>query len=608
MAEEKQKEEILPKKKGFFRKKKNIAFLLIGIGIISWIAYGATKEATLNLRTAEAMRGELVQEVSVTGSVKPAEKVSLGFEISGKVAEIFADIGDRVEVGDKLISLSSNDLAAQLRQAQAGVSNASASLQQYKAALTAQESKLDEMKNGTRPEEIRIAETSVSTAEKSLEDAEKNLNLTQEKAEADLSNTYSNTLLAMLEAVVEGKKAIITLTDIQYAHFRYNDQDKYLIENAKRDAVQALLGETNGGDKTVSQISRMNGGVFGEVQNMGINAEAEAVEKALTNTLNALQKIKYALDIIPITTDFLETEISELDAEKSLVNSELTTLSNQKNLIEIQKVTNQNLINTAQTQVNNAENALKAAEDQLALKRAGYTSDQIKAQEAAVNQAKANLSSAQAQLSQAQANLQNYQAQYDKTILYAPIAGLVTKMEAKVGEIVFPSSPYSDSRTTFVSIISDSNYEIEASIAEVDIAKIKIGDFSRVTLDAYGDDKEFQAVVTEVDPAETIVEGIPTYKITLQFTEEAEEIKSGMTANLDILTEKLEDVIYIPQRTVIERDGKKIVRIYKDSGMPITNENQLEEVEVLTGLKSSDGNIEVTDGIKEGDTVVISID
>ena len=91
-----------------------------------------------------------------------------------------------------------------------------------------------------------------------------------------------------------------------------------------------------------------------------------------------------------------------------------------------------------------------------------------------------------------------------------------------------------------------------------------------------------------------------TYKTTFQFVKENTGIKSGMTANIDILTANKENVIVIPQQAVITRDGEKFVKILADDGT-------IKEVEVETGLRGSDGNMEIISGINEGDKVVISI-
>ena len=592
-----------PKVVPFYKKKSYIISAVLVISLISWTVYALNKESVVPLNTMTAKKADLIQEVSVTGTVEPAESVNLSFEITGKVKEIHAEVGDHVEVGQKLISLNDADIQAQLNQAYAGASAANALVQQYQAALDAQKAKLEELKLGTRPEEIQLAQTALENARKSLADAQTNLENVKAKAQTDLGSSYESARTSLPAAVDAGKTALMDLSDIQSAYFSSPNQDKVQIETAKEMAVQDLLGAANAGSWIRQFISTLSGGVYGQVQNLGLTPSNEEVDTVLTGAISALQKVKNALNAVRVTDTMSTTDVSKLSSAKTSINTQINTLTGQEQAVSLQKASNQNLITTAENAVNTAQNNLASAADQLKLKQAGSTPEQIQAQEAVVRQAEASLSSQKAQVSGQYAIVQGYKAQLDKTVLVAPISGLVTKMEAKIGEVVFPSSPYSDSRLTFVSIISDKNYKIETYVAEVDIAKIKIGDPSRVTLDAYGNDMKFEARVTDIDPAETIVEGIPTYKVTLEFTKEDEAIKSGMTANLDIQTDMREMVISIPQRAVITQDGKKLVKILKGEDMsgPV-----IQEVEVTTGIRGSDGTIEITNGIQEGDQVIIS--
>jgi len=170
--------------------------------------------------------------------------------------------------------------------------------------------------------------------------------------------------------------------------------------------------------------------------------------------------------------------------------------------------------------------------------------------------------------------------------------GIVTKVAAKVGEIV-------SAGVVQISVLSSAKFEIEVNVPEADIAKIKIGDRASVTLDAYGSDVFFDTQVVKIDPAETIVEGVATYKITLQFTHEDELVKSGMTANIDILTAKREQALIVPQRLVMIKNGKKSVLILVGQ--------TVQEVIIETGLRGSDGNTEILAGLKEGDLVVANL-
>jgi RND family efflux transporter MFP subunit len=596
----------MPKKIKFYKKPRYYAIAaILLVGSIACYAY-FTKKQVISYETATAVKGELIQEVSVTGRVEPAESVNLSFEISGKVEDIFAKVGDKIQAGQKLISLKDDEILAQLRQAQAGVASAQAQIQQYEAALKNQQAKLDELKQGTRPEEMQLALTALNGAEKAYSDAGTNLDNVKAKAEADLQNVYSSALNILPSAVNTGRSSLVVLSDIQYAHYLDStDYNTMIIENAKKDAVYALFDVSNAGKWIAQYISTLSSGVYGDVQALNAESTNEKIDATLLEVSSAIQKVKYALNIVPITEKLTDVEKSSLDSMKTLLNSEISNISNSQQTISVQKASSENLIAAAETNVNNAKNSLSSAQDQLKLKRAGYTDEQIKAQEAQVDQAKANLAGQRAMLNQAYANVQNFQAQLSKTILYAPISGLVTKMEAKVGEVVFPSSPYSNNLVTFVSIISDINYQIETDVPEVDIAKIKIGNTAKVTLDAYGDEVGFPAKVISVEPAETIVEGIPTYKVKLQFDEQDERIKSGMTANIDILTDKKENIIIIPQRAIIVKDGEKIVRVAVDN--PEEKVTDINEIVVETGLRGSDGRIEITKGINEGDKVVTFI-
>ncbi len=210
----------------------------------------------------------------------------------------------------------------------------------------------------------------------------------------------------------------------------------------------------------------------------------------------------------------------------------------------------------------------------------------ISNQKQSTNLQNATIISEEVSIRSYEASVGNIEAQIGKTVLRSPISGVVTKQDAKVGEIAAASS-------ILVSILS-SVYEVEAFIPEVDIAKIKIGDAAKVTLDAYGRETIFEAKVVSINPAETMIEGVATYKTILQLNSGDKQIKSGMTANLDILTAQKNDALIIPQRAVTSVNGDKFV------------DNGITTVKVVTGLRGSDGNIEILEGLKEGDKVVIS--
>jgi len=541
-------------------------FIIGGVVVIALVVGGYFyfgRETAPEYEYTAVKRGDLIQEVSVTGKVKPAEDVDLAFEKSGKVARVFVKVGDAVKSDQTLAELDNSDARAQVAQAEASLESARA--------------KLAELKRGTRDEELRVAEVKVKNAETTLADARLNLENIRQKAEADLREDYDSALASAVKSSSIATHSLFVITDIQNVRFSGYDQQSVGVADVKAAAVAALLGAYGSGRANNDYLSQLNGGAKLAVGNAQIYPTNENIDSALSQLKDALQKLKLALDAVPVLSAFTVTESTNLNAEKTNIASELSTISGRQQAIEVQRVSNQNAIASAQASVNSAAGALESARDELALKKAGSSVEAIAAQEAQVNEAEARLQASRAQLS--------------KSVLQSPIDGVVTKQDAKAGEIVSANLP-------IISIISSTRFEIEANVPEADIAKVKIGDSARVTLDAYGNDVIFEAKVAEIDPAETMVEGVATYKTTLIFTKDDERVKSGMTANIDIETAKREGVVYIPRRATVKRDVDTIV--FVSGGI------QPAERVVKLGLVGSDGNMEITEGLSEGESIVIN--
>ncbi len=573
-------------------KKKSFYISSILVLIVFVIAVVASqKETTPVYTTVVVEKSTLTQEVSVTGTVKAANNVELAFEKPGKVAQINVKIGDPVKAGQILASLSSNDLYAQSGQAAASLESSRALLINYESALAAQQAKLNELKLGTRAEELTIAQTTVSTAQQTLSDAQVALENAKIKAAADLQKQLEITNAGLSDAISVGLSALFSITDIQNTYFSESTPEATRLAETKSYAVYYLLGGSNGGKMSSSSLNSLNGGAKALVNNAFQNPTEVNIIAALNETKSAMLQVRQVFNSIYLSP-LSNTDISNLNTQKGYVDAQITAITTNENLIKVQKVTNSSTINNAETAVNTAKNNLQSAQNNLSLKLAGPTIEQIAAQEAQVKLAEANVKSQLAQIKYAQSNLGNIAAQIAKNTITSPIDGKVVMQDAKVGEII-------QSNIAVIKIISDNKFQIEANVAEVDIANVKVADEATVTLDAFGSDTEFTATVISVDPAETIVDGVPTYKVTLEFTEENENIKSGLTANVDILTAKKENILNIPQRAIIRNNGDKIVKMLK-------GEKEIQEVKVSTGIRGSNGNIEILSGLNEGDKVVIS--
>lgn len=543
--------------KNLFKKPVFIVSATVFIAISAGGYFYFAREKAPTYEFVLAKRGDIIQEVSVTGKVKPAESVDLAFEKGGKIAKIYAQVGDRVLVSQKLLSLDDSDISSQLAQ--------------YEALLKKEQARLDEIKSGTRAEELQVTQIKVSNAQKSLADANSNLENVKTKADIDLKNLYDDVGDILNDAYYKADDAV-------------NKQVDELFTDDQTVNPKLNFNTSDSEAKTDSEWSRWSAGnelkkIKSNIDNL--SSDYLKLDTALSETASSmiiirdfLGRVSDAVNGAILSQTTITTYKGYVNTGRTNINTAITNTNNQQQLIATQKITNQNNISSAQTNVNSSQSALALAEGELILKEAGSSTQQIEAQEALVKQA--------------EANVLNIRVQLAKTILHSPIDGIVSKQDAKIGQSISASTP-------IISIISNKRFEVEANVAEADIAKINVGDVARITLDAYGNDIIFAAQIIAIDPAATIIEGVATYKTTLQFVEEDERIKSGMTANIDIMSDQKTGVIIIPQRAVFAKNGKKFVKLAN---------GEIKEVEVEAGIRGSEGNIEIVKGISEGDKII----
>ncbi|PIY78846.1 MAG: hypothetical protein COY82_00305 [Parcubacteria group bacterium CG_4_10_14_0_8_um_filter_35_7] len=200
-----------------------------------------------------------------------------------------------------------------------------------------------------------------------------------------------------------------------------------------------------------------------------------------------------------------------------------------------------------------------------------------------------DIASLRAQVAQAKAQLDLVREKEASATLKAPLDGLITKVHFSKGEQVSLAAPV-------ISMLGKDSLEIEVDIPEADITKVEMGDKADITLDAFGDDVIFGSKVVSIEPAETLIQGVIYYKVKVAFEKKTGGIKSGMTANVDIKTDEKENVLFIPQKAIQEKNGEKLVKILKGE--------ESEERKVVLGLRGDEGMIEVISGLKEGDRVI----
>ncbi len=491
--------------------RRKLWWILGAIAVIIIIVVIVSGGEQVPSNTTQVERGTVVSEVSVTGTVTPAQSIDLAFERSGRIASILVGVGSVVYRGQTLAWLENSDLNAQVEQAEAT---------------------LAELERGARPEEIRAKELALSSAEATLEAYYEDAYNAVQDAFSDTSDAVRNKIDALFSGDESGSPQLTYISvDSQAEVFAKLNRVK--AREMLKEWVQSLV------DLGVSPSHEQ------------IKTSLEDARVRMQVSLELFSNLQDTLTNPPgLSQTTLDSYKLNLATARSNVVSAITAVDNNSQLIEGQII------------------AVETAENNLALIRAGASEEGLAAQRAQVSY---------------------YRSQLGKTIISAQFAGTVTKVVYNSGEIV-------NANTEIMSLVGGGLYTIKANVTESDIAKVNVGKYASVTLDAYGSNEIFDAEVIEIDIGATIIEGVATYKTTLQFLEEDDRIRPGLTADVDILQDRKDDVLYIPTRNIISKNGDKFVKML-DNGAEV-------EVEITAGLRGSDGRTEIIEGLEEKDIIL----
>lgn len=214
--------------------------------------------------------------------------------------------------------------------------------------------------------------------------------------------------------------------------------------------------------------------------------------------------------------------------------------------------------------------------------------------QAELRSASAGTSVASAELAQAEAEVARIQALIEERRLRAPFAGTITAVDIDPGESVTAGTPA-------ISLISNDGFGVEVDLPEIDSIKVRTGNAVAVVLDAFGD-TTLAATVASVNRTETVVDGVSVYEARIAFTDADDRITSGMTADVTITTDKKEGVLAVPARAITYRPDGTTYALVRQAGS-----TKATATDIATGLRGSDGFVEVTAGLAEGDIVVIPV-
>lgn len=255
-----------------------------------------------------------------------------------------------------------------------------------------------------------------------------------------------------------------------------------------------------------------------------------------------------------------------------------------------------------ESSVEMAEVRLEIAEEQVKAARAQYEIAQINLDESPptmsedvlelqVDIARANWRTAKLNLEIAELNLETAELNLKKAVLVAPFDGVVTDIAVTEGQEMSAATL----STPAISLVDPGGIEMQGFIDEIDIALVEVGQAANITIDALPD-REVQGTIAFVSVVGTIRTGVVSYDTTISLKNLSEGLKDGMTATAEVIIERRDDVLLIPNRAIRGTRENPTVVVYVGE--------EVEEREVTLGL--TDGiDTEVLSGLEEGEKVVL---
>jgi HlyD family secretion protein len=272
----------------------------------------------------------------------------------------------------------------------------------------------------------------------------------------------------------------------------------------------------------------------------------------------------------------------------------------------------QSNVDQSTAKLNNARASLSRATASLNYKKNNYqryknlyaknyvSKDEVELAYANYQQALAEVASATAEVNASQAALNNNLTNLGYSKITSPVDGTVISRAVDVGQTVAASF----NTPTLFEVAKDlTQMQIETSVSEADIGKIKVGQTAKYTLDGY-QDRTFEGKVTQVRLASTTTNNVVTYTVIVSVDNSEGLVIPGMTANVSIVTSDIKNALCVPNQALkfspVENTQK-----YEKQGVWIKTNTGLKRYDVELGAFDDNKTQIISKDIKIGDKVCV---
>lgn len=502
--------------------------------IVKYAQFSAKKilEGVSSVTTIDQVsKMDLASTISTTGTIQSKDVRTLTSALAGVTIEaVNYEVGDMVQEGAVVVAFSREDINKKIDNLQEDINEASAA-----KGLDAGSRNADH-DYGYGTENYNIANAGVRTA----------------NAQADLNNAYTD------------------LSKAQQDKADYKAKYDEAIQN--KDSVHEELEE-------VQRLFKVWQAAFKSPANSMAGEAEEFPEYAFGDDIYKIANYYYYLT----TVDMWNDKITELQKQ---YNEYETTIQS----YDSQIASYDRSITSAERTVENAQRSYDSA---LSLQAEQLRTSANNLQKYDYNLAKGNLTSNDA-VNNYKRQLEEYVDRLDDYVVYAPITGLVTEVNAQEG------NGYQATTGALMTIQAVDIYEVSTQVDEYDITNVKLGQKVIIMTEATGDE-ELEGVVSFIAPTATPItagatSSAVTYKVNIDITSKNDKLMLGMSAKLNIITEEHKDILAVRYDAIEEDEqGNKVVYVVSDED---AKANQKKEDKTADGIaivgmgdnKASNGN------------------
>ncbi len=362
-------------------------------------------------------------------------------------------------------------------------------------------------------------------------------------------------------------------------------------------------------------------------------SQVSAAQNGLAQAQQSLNQAEVAVENARQGVITAQTEVDRSQVELNAANRELKR--NEK-LLEDGVISRQSY-DESKDRVENARASLNTAKARLESARISIKDSQVRvaAQQVAVRDARRqveaagiSVSSSQSRAQQQAAVLRGQRNQRDKTVVIAPINGVIAEIPSKVGTFAVAGL----STTALMTIADMSEINVEVKVDETEIDKVQVGQKAKIKVDAFGD-AELEGEVLQKTPlavgksqtsgglsVNINVQEAKEFRVVLRLVnltpEMHEGLRPGMSATATITTTTAENVIAVPLQAVIEKkpegspspggDGTAPPPSDKPKpikGVYVLEDNKAKFVAVETGI-TGESEIQIISGLSAGQEVI----